>query len=209
MNQSKSTVKRSPKRAQYETEAIHNILDQNFLGHVGFVHQNYPVVIPTMYGRDGDHLYIHGASVSRLIKDLEKGIALSMSVANVSGLVLARSAFHHSLNYESVVIFGKGQLVEGEEKLHALKVISDHLIKDRWEEVRAPNPTEMKATKVIKITMEEASAKQRTGAPIDDKADYELDIWAGVVPIQSNYGKPIPDAKLSDAIALPESVRNL
>lgn len=207
MADTKSKVKRAPKRGIYDREAIHEILDKEFLCHVGFMHNNYPVVIPTMFGRDGDVIYIHGASVSRLIKEIEKGIDISISVANVSGLVLARSAFHHSLNYESVVIFGNGTLIEREEKLKALKVISDHLIPGRWEESRAPNSTELKATKVLKIVINECSAKVRTGPPIDDKEDYDLDIWAGVLPLEKSFGKSIADPKLKEGIDLAKSVK--
>ena len=207
-NPSKSKVKRVPKRGIYEREEVYALLDKEFLCHVGFVYDGYPVVIPTMYGRKGDVIYIHGASVSRLLVSLEKGIDVSVSIANVSGLVLARSAFHHSLNYESVVIFGKGSLVEGEEKLDALKVISDSVIKGRWEEVRLPSEKEMKATKVLKIQIDEVSAKVRTGPPVDDKPDYDLDIWAGELPIVKTYGKPIADTLLKEGIETPKSVKN-
>ena len=179
----KSKVKRAPKRGIYNSEEIYAILDKSYLCHISLIHKDYPVSIPTMYGRLGDAIYIHGASVSRLVTELEKGLPMSLSVAEVHGLVLARSAFHHSLNYESVVIFGKGKLVEDEEKLMALKAISDQAVPGRWEEARKPNAKELKATKVIKIQIEEASAKRRTGPPIDDKVDYELDIWAGVIPL--------------------------
>ena len=207
-NSSKSKVKRVPKRGIYEREKVYALLDKEFLCHVGFVYDGYPVVIPTMYGRKGDAIYIHGASVSRLLVSLEKGIDVSVSIANVSGLVLARSAFHHSLNYESVVIFGKGNLVEGAEKLAALKIISDSVITGRWEEVRLPSEKEMKATKVLKITMDEASAKVRTGPPVDDKPDYDLDVWAGELPIVKTYGNPISDTLLKDGIEVPKSVKN-
>ena len=194
----RSTVKRVPKRGHYDSKTIHVILDQNHICHVGIVHQGAPVVIPTLYGRSGDQLFVHGASVSRLMTELEGEIELSISVAKTKGLVLARSAFHHSLNYESVVLFGKGSLISNtEEKLHALKSVSDHLIPGRWEEVRQPSAKELKATKVIAIPLEEATAKIRTGGPVDDKADYELDIWAGELPVVEKYGSPIADEKLA------------
>lgn len=205
----KSKVKRSPKRGIYDQETIFKILDSQFLCHVAIVHKGVPVVIPTMYGRSGDSLYLHGASVSRLMKELEKGEAMSLSVANVSGLVLARSAFHHSLNYESVVVFGTGKLVDDQRKEWALKVISDHLIPGRWEEVRAPSEKELKATSVIEIKIEEASAKARSGAPIDDKPDYELDVWAGEVPLIHRYVTPIPDSQLNDETVISPSVKQL
>ncbi len=205
----RTRIKRTPKRAVYERESIYKVLDCNFLCHVGIIHNNAPLVIPMMYGRKGNELYIHGASVSRLIKQLEKGVTLCVSVSNVSGLVLARSTFHHTLNYESVVVFGQGELVREKHKTQALKVISDHLIPHRWEEVRAPGLNELKATKVIRIGLEECSAKIRTGNTVDNVADYDLPIWAGVLPIVKTFGDPIPDPKMKMKIDIPKSVRCL
>lgn len=205
----RTKVKRSPKRGLYDEESIYRILDQEYLCHVGIIHRGAPVVIPTMYGREGNSLFLHGASVSRLMQELEKGENMCLSVANVSGLVLARSAFHHSLNYESVVVFGKGKLVEEERKEYALKVISDHLIPGRWEEVRLPSVKELKATSVIEVVIEEASAKERTGPPVDDKPDYELDVWAGVLPVDKKYGHPESDEKLKKGISISNSVNQL
>lgn len=205
----RSTVKRVPKRGIYDQKEIHRLLDKQFLCHVGFVHQNTPVVIPTMFGRDQNTIYIHGASVSRLVTELEKGIPVSISVAEVNGLVLARSAFHHSLNYESVVLFGTGTLVEEERKTHALKCISDHLIPFRWEEARQPSPKELKATKVIQIPIDEASAKVRTGGPADDKSDYALPIWAGVIPLVHQLDQPIPDPLMENSLPVPRSVNSI
>lgn len=211
MSETKKTrVKRLPKRGAYEQEAIYQILDGSYLCHVAFVHEGYPVSIPTLYGRDGDTLYIHGSAASRMIENLEKGLELCISVAKVNGLVLARSAFHHSINYESVVVFGTATLVEDEEeKSRALKIISEHLIKGRWDETRLPNAKEMKATKVLRIPLEESSAKTRTGPPGDDAEDYKLDIWAGVVPVSSVYGEAVVDPLLKEGVALPESVSTL
>ena len=207
MNQSeRSKIKRAPKRGHYDHETIYRILDDSQICHIGFVHHEKPVVIPTIFGRKDDKLYIHGATVSRLIVELEKGIDVSLSVAHVDGLVLARSAFHHSMNYRSVVIFGKAKLVADHEKNEALKVISDHLISGRWEEVREPSTKELKATKVLEITIDEASAKISTGSPIDDAADYELDIWAGEIPYKQIALIPIADEKLKDGIEVPTSV---
>lgn len=203
---SRSTVQRNPKRGIYDSEQIYQILDREFICHVGIIQNGTPVVIPTMYGREEDKIYIHGASVSRLVTALEEGIEVCLSVANATGLVLARSAFHHSLNYESVVIFGKGKLVNDSEKETALKVISDHILKGRWEEVRSPSQKELKATKVIEIKIDEASAKVRTGPPKDDPEDYDLNIWAGVLPIQKNYGYPIPDPDLKKKVEISSSV---
>ena len=204
----RSKIKRVPKRGHYDTKTINAILDASQICHVGFVHHGKPVVIPTIFGRSGDKLYLHGATVSRLMVELEKGIDISLSIAHVDGLVLARSAFHHSMNYRSVVLFGKARLVEGPEKITALKIISDHLVPGRWEEARKPNKKELKATKVLEISIEEASAKIRTGGPIDDKEDYELDIWAGVIPFETRAQYAIDDDKLKSDIEVPVSVLN-
>lgn len=207
-NTDRSRIKRAPKRGHYDKDTIYKVLDSSQICHVGFIHQNRPVVIPTIFGRSGDKLFIHGATVSRLIVALEQGIDISLSVAHVDGLVLARSAFHHSMNYRSVVLFGKARLVEEQKKNEALKVISDHLIPGRWEEVRAPNRKELKATKVLEIAIDEASAKIRTGGPIDDNEDYELDIWAGVIPFKTQILSAIDDEQLKTGIAVPKSVEN-
>ena len=197
MDQTKrSKVKRAPKRGHYDEETIFRVLDDGQICHIGFIHHDRPVVIPTIYGRSGNRLFIHGATVSRLIVELEKGIDISMSVAHVDGLVLARSAFHHSMNYRSVVVFGKAKLIGDHEKNTALKVISDHLIPGRWEEVREPNTKELKATTVLEIIIDEASAKIRTGGPIDDKEDYKLKVWAGEIPLKRMPTIPTADEKL-------------
>ncbi len=204
----KSKIKRAPKRGHYDEETIFRVLDAGQIAHVGFIHHGHPLVIPTIYGRSENKLYIHGATVSRLIVELEKGIDISLSVAHIDGLVLARSAFHHSMNYRSVVVFGNARLVGEDEKNAALKIISDHLIPGRWEEVREPNAKELKATKVLVISIDEASAKIRTGGPIDDDKDYELDIWAGEIPLNHRASTPISDLKLKDGIKVPNSVLN-
>lgn len=208
-NSPKSKVKRAPKRGSYEPSEIYRILDKQFLCHIGFIHQGVPVVIPTMFGRKDNTLFIHGAQLSRLVNELEKGIEVSIAVAEVNGLVLARSAFHHSLNYESVVIFGTGKPVEDTEKEMALKIISDQVIKQRWEEVRPPSQNELKATKVIQISIDEGSAKIRTGGPKDDKKDYELDVWAGVIPIEKKYGTPKEDTTGIQNLSIPQSVKEI
>ena len=202
----KTKVKRVPKRGHYDAETIYRILDQNFCCHVGFVHEGYPVVIPTGYGRQGDFLYLHGSTASRMMKDLSMGIDVCVSVTRVTGIVLAKSAFHHSMNYESVVIFGKAQQITDEEEKEAgLKILSDHIIQDRWEEVRQPIPKEMKATVVLKIPLQEASAKIRTGGPVDDKADEPLPIWAGVIQMDTTYS--LPEAYRKQKQAIPGSVQ--
>lgn len=202
----RSKVKRAPKRGHYDKETIFRILDAGQICHVGFIHNAHPVVIPTIYGRTKNKIYIHGATVSRLIVELEKGIDISLSVAHVDGLILARSAFHHSMNYRSVVVFGNAKPVDDHGKNEALKVISDHLIPGRWEEVREPSAKELKATTVLEIMIDEASAKIRTGGPNDDKEDYKLDIWAGEIPFKHMALPPIADEKLKSGLEVPKSV---
>jgi nitroimidazol reductase NimA-like FMN-containing flavoprotein (pyridoxamine 5'-phosphate oxidase superfamily) len=189
----RTKVKRVPKRGHYEREVIYDILDAHFLCHVAFVHEDYPVVIPTLYGRWEDHLFLHGATSSRMIQALGQGINMSICVTHVDGFVLARSAFHHSMNYRSVVLFGQGRLVPEDEKYGALKVISEHIVPGRWEEVREPDERELKATHVIAIPIHEMSAKIRTGPPADDQPDYDLNVWAGEVPLRLVAGDPVTD----------------
>lgn len=205
----RNKVKRVPERGYYDKSTVFEILDTGKICHASFVVDNQPFVIPTIYGRDGDCLYLHGATTSRLIKQLETGVQMSLAVTHLDGLVLARSAFHHSMNYRSVVVFGTAKLVADGKKLHALKVISEHLIPGRWEESRQPNAKELKATSVLEIKIDQASAKIRTGGPKDDKEDYDLDIWAGVVPMQTTYQAIIPDIELKKDISIPKSVTNL
>lgn len=210
MKTERSKVKRIPKRGSYDPETIYRILDNDFICQIGFVYNEHPVVIPTIYGRDEDVLYFHGANVSRMLKSLENGIPVSINVTRTNALVLARSAFHHSLNYESVTLFGRAELVSGEEeKVKALHIISDQIISERWEEVRAPNKKELNVTKVLKLKIKEGSAKIRNEGVGDDEKDYDLDIWAGLVPIERNYGMAIPDPLLKGTTNLPKSVINI
>lgn len=199
-------VKRIPKRGHYDRATIYEILDAGFLCHIGFTVENRPFVIPTSYGRQGDKIYLHGASTSRMMVQLEQGLPMCLTVTHLDGLVLARSAFHHSMNYRSAVCFGTAHLVSGSEKEEALKIISDQILAGRWEESRAPIAKELKATTVLCMTIEQASAKVRTGPPGDDKPDYELPIWAGVVPCQQVWGTPITDPLLKEGIPLAKSV---
>ena len=206
----KTKVKRAPKRGHYDTKTIYKILDNDFICQIGFVYNGYPVVIPTIYGRKNDCLYFHGASVSRLLVTMEEGVPISLNVTQTDGIVLARSAFHHSLNYHSVTVFGHAELVIDEkERLDALKVVSDQIIPIRWEEARYPNKKELKATKILKLKFTEASAKIRTGPPKDEKDDYDLEIWAGVIPIEKKYGKPIADPDLKPGIPIANSAIKL
>ena len=205
----RNTVRRAPKRGHYDQATINEILDIGFLCHVGFVVDRQPFVIPTCYGRDGDHLYMHGAATSRMIRDLAVGIPACVTVTHLDGLVLARSAFHHSVNYRSVVVFGTAREVGDDEKDHGLRVISEHILKGRWEEARRPNERERKATSVISLTIESASAKIRTGPPHDEEEDYALPIWAGLVPLHQHAGPAEPDPRRQQDVPLPTSVAKL
>jgi len=210
MKTDKTKVKRIPKRGAYDKETIYRILDNDFVCQIGFVYNNYPVVIPTIYGRKGDNLFFHGASVSRMLQTMEKGVQVSINVTKTNGLVLARSAFHHSLNYESVTIFGNATLVENDkDKIDALRVITDQIIPERWNEVRLPNKKELNVTKVLQLKITEASAKIRDEGVGDDKEDYDLDIWAGIIPIETKYGAAIDDDKLKEGIQISESVKKI
>ncbi|MCZ6899759.1 MAG: pyridoxamine 5'-phosphate oxidase family protein, partial [Bacteroidetes bacterium] len=172
---SKNKVKRIPDRGYYDKATVYEILDGAFVGHVGFVIDGQPFVIPMAFGRKEDHIYLHGATSSRLMRQLSDGIPACLTVTHLDGIVLARSTFHSSMNYRSAVIFGQAKIVENERKIECLKIITDHILKGRWEETRPPHDKELKATTVLELTIKQASAKIRTGPPIDDKEDYDLD----------------------------------
>jgi nitroimidazol reductase NimA-like FMN-containing flavoprotein (pyridoxamine 5'-phosphate oxidase superfamily) len=205
----RTTVKRLPKRAGYERETVNAILDEGFICHVGFIVDARPVVIPTSYGRLGDKLYLHGSAASRMLRALREGIDVCVTVTLVDALVLARSAFHHSMNYRSVVIFGKAEVLEDEaEKTKALRAFTDHIMRGRWEESRPPTSQELRATLVLALSLDEASAKIRTGPPIDDDEDYSLPVWAGELPLRLATGEAVPDPRLLDGIELPRYIRD-
>lgn len=205
----RTKVKRLPERGSFERERIYQILDEGFICHVGFVVHEQPFVIPTGYARVGDNLLIHGSAASRMLRNLAKGIDVCVTVTLIDGLVLARSAFHHSMNYRSVVILGKAIVVEDEpEKLSALETLANHIVPNRWAEVRAPNEQELKATLVLALPIAEASAKVRTGPPLDDENDYALPVWAGVIPLRLAASPPISDPRLSLDIEPPAHARN-
>ncbi|MBF2015898.1 MAG: pyridoxamine 5'-phosphate oxidase family protein [Rivularia sp. T60_A2020_040] len=205
----RTQIKRLPKRGNYETQTIYNILDEALICHVGFIANNQPFVIPTAYGRVEDKLYIHGSPASRMLRTLTQGIEVCVTVTLLDGLVLARSAFHHSMNYRSVVIFGTATLVNDmEEKNAALRAFTEHVIPQRWEEARQPNKQELQGTMVLSLLLNEASAKIRTGNPVDDEADYDLPIWAGVLPLQIVAGKAINDQRLIEGIEIPDYIQN-
>jgi uncharacterized protein len=197
----RTTLKRLPKRGSYDREVVYAILDEGFICHVGFVADGKPVVIPTGYARVDDRLLVHGSQASRMLRSLKTGIDVCVSVTLIDGLVLARSAFHHSMNYRSVVVFGKAMAIEeAEAKLAALFALSEHMIPGRWNEVRRPNEQELKATTVLSLPLEEVSAKVRTGPPLDDEEDYSLDVWAGVLPLKLVADAPIKDSRLKTGI---------
>ena len=205
MNQTeRSELQRIPDRGSHEPEVIHALLDAAFLAHVGFVTERQPFVIPTLYGRDGDTLYLHGSAASRMLSTLDQGIAACLTVTIVDGLVLARSAFHHSMNYRSVVAFGTARAIkEAARKTRALRTISEHLLAGRWNDVRGPTRQELAATSVLEFVIEEASAKIRQGPPKDDEEDYARATWAGVVPMSLEVKTPLADPRLADGTPLP------
>lgn len=205
----RTQVKRLPNRADYDSETVFKILDEAFLCHVGFVVDGQPFVIPTGYARVGETLYIHGSAASRMLHKLSEGVQVCVTVTLVDGLVLARSAFHHSMNYRSVVILGRAVLVDRpEEKVAALEALTEHIVRGRWKDVRQPTEAELKATTVLALPLAEVSAKIRTGPPKDDEEDYSLPIWAGVVPLRLMPDVPIPDPALEQKIPPPAYAQN-
>jgi nitroimidazol reductase NimA-like FMN-containing flavoprotein (pyridoxamine 5'-phosphate oxidase superfamily) len=194
---SRTQVKRLPKRAVYDQAQISKILDEGFVCHLGFTIDGQPYVIPTGYARSGEQIYIHGSPASRMLRALGDGADFCLTVTLVDGFVLARSVFHHSMNYRSVVVLGKARMVTSrEEKLEALRCFTNHIVPGRWEEVRQPNEQELKSTFVLALPLNEVSAKVRTGPPLDDEEDYALPVWAGVVPVRTTVGEPLPDARM-------------
>jgi uncharacterized protein len=205
----RNRIRRVPKRGHYDKDTIYRILDEGLLCHVGLAEDGQPVVIPMNYARRDDALILHGAPASRLLKHVQAGHPVCVTVTLLDGLVLARSVYHHSMNYRSVVVFGRGRLIEAEqEKLAALEVLTEHILPGRWQDARRPTRQELDATTVVSITIESASAKVRTGPPVDDEADYELPVWAGVLPIQQQTLTPVNDPRLRKDIPVPSSVSN-
>lgn len=192
----RTTLKRIPKRGDYKKDVIYKILDEGFICHIGFVINGSPCVIPTGYARQGDRLIFHGSTASRMMRSLSEGIDVCITVTLIDGIVLARSAFHHSFNYRSVVMFGRVTLItDKEEKMSALEAFTEHIMPGRWSEVRIPNEQELKATSVLALPLTEVSAKVRTGQPIDDEEDYQLPVWAGVLPLQLASRELIADER--------------
>lgn len=206
----RNEVRRLAARGSYDRETIYRIVDEAPLCHVAFVVDGLPVAIPTLHGRSGDRIYLHGAYASRLMKHLQAGGEVCLAFTLLDGLVLARSMLHHSVNYRSAVLFGRGAPVgDPEEKMSALKAISDHLIPGRWEDARRPTPAELASTAVAAVDVESASAKTRSGPPGDDAADVDLPVWAGVLPARLTFGAPQPDSLTNAETPFPDYLANL
>lgn len=210
MPSARTRVVREPHRGVYDRETVYRILDEGFLCHVGFAVDGQPFVIPTSYGRKDASLYIHGSAASRMLRQLQKdGVPVCITVTLLDGLVLARSVFNHSMNYRSVVILGRATLVDDpQEKLEALRLLSEHILPGRWDDSRQPNERELKQTSVLRVAIEEFSAKVRQGPAIDDDEDYSFPTWAGVIPLETKAGTPINDERLLPGKDVPQYARN-
>jgi uncharacterized protein len=199
----RTRVRREPQRGRYDRDTIDAILDAGLVCHLGFVHDGQPFVIPTLYARVGDEVFVHGSAASRMLRGLAGGLDACLTVTLVDGLVLARSVFNHSVNYRSVVVLGRAAPVGEDEKLRALEAFTDRLLPGRWAEVRPPTPAELKATSILRLPLAEASAKVREGPPKDDEDDYGWPVWAGVIPLESRAGEPVPDPRLGPGFTAP------
>ena len=205
----RSKINRMPVRGSYDRDTIYKILDESFICQIGFNIDKQVNIIPTLYGRKDDSIFIHGSKNSRMLKSFETGQDICISVTLIDGIVLARSAFHHSVNYRSVVLFGKPIIVKSEEKKkEGLNVIMDQIISGRWEDVRKPNENELNVTSIYKIKINEASAKIRTGSAVDDKDDLDLNVWAGVLPLKTIADEPMRNPDLKENIGLPDYLHN-
>jgi uncharacterized protein len=204
----RTKLHRVPQRGTHDRETIDAILDEALVSHVGFVHDGRPAVVPTLHARVGDEVLLHGSAASRMLRTLSDGFDVCLTATLIDGLVLARSAFHHSMNYRSVVLYGRARPVTAtEQREAALEAFTEKLVPGRWNAVRWPTEKELKGTAVLALPIEEGSAKVRTGPPIDDEEDYELDAWAGVVPLRLTPGAAVPDPRLRDGIPQPPYVR--
>jgi nitroimidazol reductase NimA-like FMN-containing flavoprotein (pyridoxamine 5'-phosphate oxidase superfamily) len=202
-------LRRKRERASYERDQIDAILDEGLIAHLGIVEDGQPIVIPTLHARDGDVVYCHGSSASRTLRALADGAAACLTVSLIDGLVLARSAMHHSANYRSAIVLGRARLVEDRaEQMHGFEQIVERIVPGRWPEVRAPSENELKATTLLALPLEESSAKVRTGPPLDEEEDYALSAWAGVIPLSLQAGQPEPDPRLPEGIPIPDHVRS-
>jgi hypothetical protein len=204
----RTQLRRYPKRGSFDVATVYSILDEAFLCHVGFVVDGQPIVIPTGFARSGDQLYVHGSAASRMLRTLDQGVDVCVTVMLLDGFVLARSGFHHSMNYRSVVVLGKAKpVLDPEEKLRALQAFTNHIVPGRWDEIRPPTEQELKATTVLSIPLNEVSAKIRSGPPIDDEEDYDMRVWAGVVPVHLHIDEPVADPQLKPGIAPIDTAR--
>ena len=202
-------LRRRRERASYERETIDAILDEALVAHLGIVEDGQPLVLPTLHARVGDVVYCHGSSASRTLRAMASGISVCLTVSLIDGLVLARSAMHHSANYRSAVLLGRARLVEDRaERLAGFEAIVERIVPGRWKDVRPPTDQELKATALLALPIVEASAKARTGGPIDDEPDYGLPAWAGVIPLSLRAGEPRPDPRLAPGIPVPDYVRD-
>jgi len=203
----RTTVRRLSDRGRYDRDSIYAILDEALICHLGFVDEGQPFVIPTIHARVDDRLYIHGSRASRMLRCLAERTPACITVTLLDGLVLARSAFHHSMNYRSVIVLATGgEVTDPAEKNQALAALTEHVIAGRWAEARPPSDNELASTSVLSFPLDEASAKVRSGPPKDDEDDYRLPVWAGVIPMALHSGTPIPDARLPADIAPPPYV---
>ncbi len=202
-------VHRLPDRADYDRAAVHAVLDAAPIAHVGLIRDGRPVVIPLLFGRLGDAVYLHGSVAAGVLRDGGAGVELCLTATVIDGLVFARSAFHHSMNYRSVVVVGGAEAVEGDDKRDGLRAIAEHLTPGRWDESRQPTPAELAKTAVLRLGLDEASTKCRAGGPVDDEEDLALDVWAGVLPVHLGYGEPQPAADLASGVGLSASVAAL
>jgi uncharacterized protein len=206
----RTKIKRLPKRGFYDRQTINGILDESIVCNIGFIIDNQPFIIPVSFGRKDNEIFFHGAKGSRMFKMLKTGVEICITVTIMDGIVLARSAFHHSMNYRSVVMFGKTEEIDKQdEKTEALKNILDHIIPGRWDEVRKPNEKELNMTSVFRFKINEASAKIRSGSPVDEKEDYDLNVWAGVLPLKIITDDPIRDPLQKENIDIPLYIKNL
>lgn len=203
----RTRVRRLPERGKYERADLDAILDEALICHVGFVDDAEPYVIPTIHARDGDTIYFHGSPASRMLRLMKEGVPVCVTATILDGIVVARSVFHHSMNYRSATVFGTARLVDDEEeRLHAMEMVTEHVLPGRWDEARHPSETESRGTLLVAVSIEEFSVKVRTGPPGDDEADYDLPIWAGVIPLELTAEELEPDPVLTGGIEVPESV---
>lgn len=206
----RTEVRRNPARASYDRGLIYEVLDAALFCHVAFIHEGQPALVPTIHVRVGDRLILHGSSASRMMRTLQDGAEAAISVTLLDGLVLARSVFNHSMNYRSVVVFGRAAIVDDvDEKMEAMRVFTDKILPGRWEDARRPSDKEFRATMMLAIPIDEASAKVRTGPPKDEDEDYGLDVWAGVIPYSLAPGEPVPDPRLKAGVPFPDYLRTL